>query len=130
MPTSTRSLATRALGALFAAAALALAVPATASAEHRDGWRGGYRYDDDDRRRHRDGVCESRHAHRGHWHAPRYARGIFHHRAAPAYLCRSCGLHFGAYDHLHSHVHHHHRVASWRVPHLISHVSFGFVFGR
>ena len=154
MLTAIRSFTTRRLGALISVAALAAAVPATAMAEHRDERRGwSVRHDHRGRDHHghhaRDDRGDHGRGHRGHhsscsrdhghghgpsrfhgfWHRPYTARGVHHYGAAPAYACRPCGLHFGSYDGLTGHVHHHHHVAGWRIPGLISQVSFGFAFG-
>ena len=142
MKPTTRSRIARTLGALVGAAALVTALPAQAERRdhrHRDddrrGWDGGHRHDRDwdhgrahgrswDRRDH--GRHRVVYAPRFH-PTPRYYRGGY--RAhAPAYFCGHCRSHFASYDGLYGHVHHHHRVPTWRVPGLLTQVSFGWTF--
>lgn len=130
MTPTTRSRMARCLGALGAAAALLTVAPTPAQAEHRH---------HDHRRhhgRHQDDDCDHRHAarrgdghrfhHRPHARFPA-ARG-FQPSHRPAYTCARCRVHFRSWDRLAGHVHHHHRVPSWRVPGLLAQVSFGWTF--
>ena len=60
--------------------------------------------------------------------APPHWQGAYRHHA-PAYYCGRCRTHFGSYDGLYGHVHHHHRVPVVYLPGLLAEVSFGFAFG-
>jgi len=134
-----RSRKARCFGALIGAAALIAALPAPAQAERRHERR--HHDDRGHRDRGHDSDCDhgrghDRHAHGRHqaYYAPRYQpaprwvrAGHRHH--TPAYTCGRCRTHFASYDGLYGHVHHHHRVPTWRVPGVLAQVSFGWTFG-
>lgn len=80
-----------------------------------------------------------RHHHRHHhgcghghgWHRPpryvehHHAYPVYHYAPSPAYYCGPCGHSFGSYHLLSRHVHHHHDVAVFELPHVIFQASIG-----
>jgi hypothetical protein len=134
--------------AALAVAALTMALPATAAAEHARSERDRYdRYDRRDSRH--DGRRDSRHDGRHHDNSrrdfyyggvfgphfshhrrhrmPRYARGV-HYRHAKAFYCEPCRHAFDSRNAFHRHIHRRHRVPMWRVPFAAIHHALGWVF--
>ena len=133
MSPTTRSRMLRSLGALLGAAALAAALPAPALAKDRDRGHRRHRHDRDCDHDHRKSHRHERVRYPAYFAphfvpAPPHWQGAYRHHA-PAYYCGRCRTHFGSYDRLYGHVHHHHRVPVVYVPGLLAQVSFGFAFG-
>jgi hypothetical protein len=121
--------------AVMGLAAVLLAAPALASAEHgdrrsrsEDGRRGHAVREDD---RHRGQREYARHEHRGHHlqHDRRhYQRRAAHHRHRAAFLCKPCLHRFASRDRFQRHLRRRHHVSARRLSRLIDHRTPGWVF--
>jgi hypothetical protein len=121
--------------AAIAGGLLLLATPDTASAdrEHRSHFR-----------HHRHQARAHRHHHlhehgwaiqvdryrippatwKGHRHGFRAVRRAARH----AFYCDLCRHGYASRAHFHDHLHGHHRIPVWRIPHVVLQTSFGWVF--